>query len=61
MTEGCPERLDGAFLHYVLSYPEARRPGVLARIAAAEGVRLMRLRSEREVATFLDALPGGTG
>ena len=61
LTEGCPERGNAAFLHYVLSYPEARRRGVLARIVAAEGVRLVHLRPNRAAAAFLDGLPDEAG
>ncbi|WP_412068903.1 hypothetical protein [Rubrivirga sp. IMCC43871] len=57
MTEGCPERVNRSFLHYILSFPEARRPGILARIAAAN-LCLVRLRSDREVSAFLASLGG---
>lgn len=58
MTEGCPERVTLQFVHYVLSYPEARRPGVLAQLATAEarGVSVHRLRSDQEVDAFLSAI-----
>lgn len=54
---GCPERLSWEFVRWICRYPEHRRPRVLATLAAAEGVRVVRLRSRREVRDFLDALP----
>ena len=57
VAEGCPERLSWDFVRWVWRYPEARRPGVLARLEAAEGVRAVRLQSRREVRSFLAALP----
>ncbi|MEM1115428.1 MAG: AAA family ATPase [Bacteroidota bacterium] len=58
MGEGCPERLNAPFLHYVFGYPTSRRPGVLARLAAAEarGVRVARLQSGRAVRDFVASL-----
>lgn len=58
MAEGCPERVDLAFLHYVLVFPRVHRPRVGARLTEAEarGVRVVRLRSERAVRDFLASL-----
>ena len=57
MTEGCPERLDAEFLAWIWGYPATRRPRVLARLAAAGHVRVVQLRSRREVRQFLADLP----
>ena len=58
MTAGCPERITGEFLRWVWRYPVERRPGVLRRLAAAQagGVRVVHLRSTREVERFLSGL-----
>jgi adenylate kinase family enzyme len=59
MGAGCPERLDRAyleFLRWVWSYPAARRPGVLRRLAALPPTtRVVRLRSQRAVDAWLAA------
>lgn len=57
MAPGCRERVSWDFLRYVWSYPTARRPDVLRLLGAADGVRVVRLRSRREVRAFLDGLP----
>ena len=36
MREGCPERLSWEYIQWVWTYPERRRPGILARLAALE-------------------------
>lgn len=61
MAAGCPERLSWDFVRWVWRYPEARRPGVLAQLEAAEGVRVVRLRSRRDVRAFLASLPPPAG
>lgn len=61
IAEGCPERLSWDFVRWIWRYPATRRPGVLARLAAAEGVRVVRLRSRQEVREFLAALPPTNG
>lgn len=54
MTPGCPERLSWDFVWWVLSYPSSRRPDVLKRLAALPPTtRVVRLRNDREVATFV--------
>lgn len=60
MTAGCPERVTGEFLRWVWRYPVDRRPGVLRRIAEHAGrVRVVHLRSTREVERFLARLARG--
>ena len=53
MAPGCPERVELAFVHYILAYPRTRRAGVLARLAAADHTHVVRLRSGRNVRAFL--------
>lgn len=57
MTEGCPERLTGEFLRFVWGYPKTRRPVILEKLGGLEGKQIIRLRSVREVETFLARLP----
>ena len=57
IAEGCPERLSWEFVRWIWEYPQKRRPGVLMTLAGAEGVRVVRLRSRREVEAFLAGLP----
>lgn len=60
MAAGCPERLDVAFLRWIWSYPETRRPGVLAKLQAVEHEkRVVVLRSRGEVRRFLMSLREG--
>ena len=35
MAAGCAERLDMEFVRWIWTYPQRRRPGVLAKVAAA--------------------------
>ena len=59
MTAGCDERLTGQFIRWIWEYPRARRPGVLAKLAALRpGQRAVVLRSTAEIETFLRTLPG---
>jgi len=53
MAPGCPERVELAFVHYILAYPHTRRAGVMDRLAKADHARVFRLRSGREVQAFL--------
>ena len=48
MPDGCPERITWGFLAWIWSYPRRRRPGILARLAELEGVRVRVLRTARE-------------
>jgi adenylate kinase family enzyme len=56
MAPGCPERLELAFVHYILAYPRTRRPGVLARLEKAHHARVFRLRSGHDVQAFLESV-----
>ena len=53
MTEGCPERLTGAFLRFVWTYPETRRPVILEKLRGLEARQVIRLQSVLEVEIFL--------
>jgi adenylate kinase family enzyme len=62
VAPGCPERLDAAFLWWVLSYRRQRRPRVLQRLdgARAAGKRVDILASPREVEAFLARIAPAT-
>lgn len=54
MAEGCRERIDLKFLYWVWSYPDRRRPKILARLGElAASKKIYRLRSSVEVERFL--------
>jgi adenylate kinase family enzyme len=54
MAEGCGEKLDLKFLHWVWTFPARSRGKVLARLdEAAAGKRVVRLRSDAEIERFL--------
>ena len=58
MAPGCPERLDAAFAWWVWTYPQRRRSGVLAKLAALPpATHVVVFRSSREVDRFVAALP----
>lgn len=57
MAPGCPERLDIAFLVYVLRYRRRERVGHVAALDRFGG-RLVTLRRPAEVAAFLAELAG---
>jgi adenylate kinase family enzyme len=55
MTEGCPERLDTAFLWYVLRWNSGPGPRTEARLRDYQG-KLIRLHGPNAVAKWLEAL-----
>jgi adenylate kinase family enzyme len=57
LAPGCPEKFDAAFYHYIWTYRRRRLPRIERAIAEHFRGRLVRLRSSREVAAFLAALP----
>lgn len=58
MPPECPEHLSAVYLHWIWTYPSARRPRVLQLLdQVGPGVRVVRLRSTREVDEFLASLP----
>lgn len=55
MAEGCREKLDLKFLHWVWTYPARRRPKILERLEELGGdKRVARLRSDADVERFLE-------
>lgn len=58
---GCPERLDLAHLRYVWRFPRRSRPRLDAALARlGPEVRVERLRTPRDVESFLDAPSGSS-
>jgi adenylate kinase family enzyme len=55
MGEGCPEKFDFGFLHWVATFRRRQRPKVLAALADA-GVRTIWLRTGSEQAVFAEQL-----
>lgn len=54
MAPGCPEHISLKFLWWVLSYPFAKRPGILRQLAALPpSTKVIQLRSTRSVDEFL--------
>jgi adenylate kinase family enzyme len=57
MGEGCPEKLDGEFLHWILRYRISARPRVLASLARyGSGREVFVFRNPRQVSAFLQRL-----
>lgn len=54
MAEGCPEKINLAFLWWVWNYPSRTRPKVLERLGeTSQGKKIVRLHSRDEVEEFL--------
>ena len=54
MAEGCPERLDFAFLRYIWSFPAAHRPKIVAAIEAfCAHAQVFRLGNDRDADRLL--------
>jgi adenylate kinase family enzyme len=59
MAEGCPERIDLAFLAYIASFNRVTAPRMAAGIAKHGGhLRVIRLRSDREIDAWLAGVDG---
>lgn len=56
MTEGCPERFDWPFYRYIWTFRKKQGPDIEAHLAAATHCQVHRLKSHKEVASFLSAL-----
>jgi adenylate kinase family enzyme len=57
MAEGCPERLDLEFLHYIWNFNDRSRPKILAALAThGSHVRLHWLKSDRDAEKLLAEL-----
>lgn len=60
MAEGCPEKIDWAFLAYIWNWDRATRPKIEAALAThAHHVPVVRLTSDREIASWLDRRTSG--
>jgi len=57
MTEGCAERLNAEFLHYVLTYNIRKRASMLAKLKAVEKEKkILILQNDGAVSGFLENL-----
>ncbi len=58
MGDGCPERFDLDFLHYIATFNRVRRPRIAARISE-HGAHLspVMIRRDRDARAFLDQIP----
>ncbi|HEX8746193.1 MAG TPA: DNA topology modulation protein [Pyrinomonadaceae bacterium] len=54
MAEGCPEKLTMEFILWIWNYPRRSRPKIVRMLKANQGEkRIVRLRSQAEVESFL--------
>ena len=53
MPQGCPERVDGAFLRYIWTFQKIQRPRTLAALEGC-GKPVYLLRNRRDCARFLE-------
>jgi adenylate kinase family enzyme len=61
MAPGCRERLDGAFLRWVWTYPSQRRPALVRRLEEVEDrMQVIWLRNASDIRAFLHTLPRST-
>lgn len=57
MTEGCPERFDLEFLHYVATFNWVKRKGILKQLDRVKGSKSIQVfKNDREAAAFLNTL-----
>lgn len=56
MASGCPEQINGQFLHYIWNYPIARRPVILEKLSQLTPQQVIILKSPVEVRLFLEKL-----
>lgn len=56
LAPGCPEKFDLAFYRYILGYRRKQLPKIESNIASYFTGRLVRLRSNRDTAAFLESL-----
>lgn len=58
MADGCPEKIDLAFLRWIWNYPRRTRPKTLVMLEQAReaGKTVYHLRSQREVRVFVESL-----
>ena len=55
-AEGCPERVDLAFLRWIWRYPVVDRPRLEAALDRHQHLRIIQLRSPTQVSSFLGGL-----
>ncbi|MEM8557749.1 MAG: DNA topology modulation protein [Bacteroidota bacterium] len=61
MTDGCPERLTGEFIHWVWTYRAERRPQILQKLHAVKhDKQVVILQSRQQVGRFLSTLPSAS-
>lgn len=57
MTQGCPERLDWEFIHYVFFFNNKKKPGILRRLQNLQPhQQLYVFRSDKAIKQFLRSL-----
>lgn len=55
MTEGCPERLDFEFLHYVATFNLTKRKMILGKLDKVKGQKVIKIfKNDRDAAAFLE-------
>lgn len=54
MNQGCPEKIDMEFMRWIWNFPKRNVPPIRQRLAQLEGKRIVHLRSQRDVARYLD-------
>ncbi|HLZ85256.1 MAG TPA: hypothetical protein VKQ54_16955 [Caulobacteraceae bacterium] len=62
LAPGCPERIDLAFYHYILTWNRAPRARLQDAIDLfGRHARLIRLRDDREIASWMDEIAAAAG
>ena len=57
MTEGCPERLDFEFLHYVGTFNLVKRKAILEKLEQVKDQKVLKVfKNDRDANAFLDSL-----
>jgi adenylate kinase family enzyme len=57
MAAGCRERVDRAFVRFIWTFRDEKRPGIMRRLEAAPpGTRVVHLRSDHEADAFLEEM-----
>lgn len=58
MTDGCNERFDWEFYHYVATFNLRRRRGILKKLAALpDNVKVITIQSDQQAEHWLQQLP----
>jgi len=60
LHEGCPEKLDLPFLKWIWAYPKRSKPFFLEKIAMYPGVKLIVIKSRKELSRVYDTFRSGT-